>query len=147
MLMKLRIIPFKGSWLRIISYRHYEKMKKRNRFVNCQKHLHWIHLNFQNGAEPHFQKLKNGYFFENVIFLKKSVFCRLQTHHFSPKIGNFAAEFVIWPKIWMFESWILVKKWHFWRKSLNRTHFSWNDRSIMFYFKSVTVYFRFFFVC
>ena len=83
MLMKLRIIPFKGSWLRIISYRHYEKMKKRNRFVNRQKHLHWIHLNFQNGAESHFQKLKNGYFFSKMTFFSENlIFCRLQKCHF-----------------------------------------------------------------
>ena len=79
--MKLRLIRFKGSWLRIISYRHYEKMKKRNRFVNCQKHLHLIHLNFQNDAESHFQKLKKKRFLENAIFYRKS--------DFSSKILNF----------------------------------------------------------
>ena len=68
--MKLRLIPFKGSWLRIFSYRHYEKMKKRNRFVNCQKHLHLIHLNFQNDGESHFQKLKKTFFWK-CHFLSK----------------------------------------------------------------------------
>ena len=89
MLMKLRIIPSKGSWLRIISYRHYEKMKKRNRFVNCQKHLHWIHLNFQNGAEPHFQKLKKGYFFRECHFSQKICFLSASNPSFFSKNRKF----------------------------------------------------------
>lgn len=148
MLMKLRIIPFKGSWLRIISYRHYEKMKKRNRFVNCQKHLHWIHLNFLNGVESHFQKLKNGYFFLKLHFSPKIwFFCR----KFGGWIFNFEQKFLISIVKIKFQNlvkaWILVKnlgrKWIS-RKNLNRPHFLWNDRSITLYFKSVTVYFRFF---
>ena len=59
MLMKLGIIHFKGSLLAIISYRHYEKMRKRNRFVNCQKYLHSKN---QNDVVVHFQKLKNTCF-------------------------------------------------------------------------------------
>ena len=54
--------------------------KKRNRFVNCRKYLHSIHLLNQNDVESHFQKLKTGFlvkiwepllviFDENLIFL------------------------------------------------------------------------------
>ena len=72
MLMKLGIIHFKGSLLAIISYRHYEKMRKRNRFVNCQKYLHLLHSKNQNDVVVHFQKLKN------VVFDEKSGFQKSQ---------------------------------------------------------------------
>ena len=134
MLMKLRIIPFKGSWLRIISYRHYEKMKKRNRFVNCQKHLHWIHLNFQNGAEPHFQKLKKGYFFRECHFSQKICFLSASNPSFFSKNRKFCGWMCNLTKNLNVRTWILVKKWHFWRKNLNRTHFftKWSFYCVLF---------------
>ena len=89
MLMKLRIIPFKGSWLRIISYRHYEKMKKRNHFVNCQKHLHWIHLNFRNDVESRFRKLK-------IFWLHRCWWRMLETKCVGDKFEMLLTDLIHW---------------------------------------------------